>query len=419
MTILFFTLAAVLILFSFRSFRGGISFLRYVTKELARPTSSFTPFASVIVPCKGLDQGIEENLLALLEQDYPTYEVIFVVDDENDPAVSVIDKISQHHNHSRIKPKLVIAPKAVESAQKVENLREAVLHISDESRVFVFADSDARPPKDWLASLIAPLENGQIGVTTGYRWFISSRMSFASELRSAWNASIASALGPNLKSNFCWGGSTAIRRDVFERIDMREKWRGTLSDDFAVTRAIKAAGLAIYFVPKALIASVESCTFKELFEFTNRQMKITRVYAPQLWKLSFFGSGLFNVTLIWAAVILFTATVGTIPFLIAAVTVLLVAFFSIGKSWLRFAAVRLILGEYQAELRRQFIPQNTLWLLAPVVFLYNCVVAGLSRKMTWRNVQYQLVSASETKILGRTDGSKPHLINDPINVKID
>jgi cellulose synthase/poly-beta-1,6-N-acetylglucosamine synthase-like glycosyltransferase len=103
-------------------------------------------------------------------------------------------------------------------------------------------------------------------------------MSFASELRSAWNASIASALGPNLKSNFCWGGSTAIRRDVFERIDMREKWRGTLSDDFAVTRAIKAAGLAIYFVPKALIASVESCTFKELFEFTNRQMKITRVY---------------------------------------------------------------------------------------------------------------------------------------------
>ena len=404
MIIVFFILAAVLILFSFRSFRGGISFLRYVRDELAKPVSSFTPFASVIAPCKGLDQGIEENLSALLKQDYPAYEVIFVVDDESDPAVRVIDEISLQYDTSKSKPKLVTAPKAIESSQKVENLREAILHVSDESRVFVFADSDARPPKDWLASLIAPLENDQIGATTGYRWFISSKMSFASELRSAWNASIASALGPNLKSNFCWGGSTAIRRDVFERIDMREKWRGTLSDDFAVTRAIKAAGLAIYFVPKALIASVESCTFKELFEFTNRQMKITRVYAPQLWKLSFFGSGLFNVTLIWGALIL-AAAGRTIPFWIAAAAVFMIVFFSIGKSWLRLKAVRLILRDHEAVLRRQVIPQNTLWLLAPAIFLYNCAVAGFSRKMTWRNVQYQLVSASETKILGRTDGS--------------
>jgi hypothetical protein len=83
----------------------------------------------------------------------------------------------------------------------------------------------------------------------------------------------------------------------------------------------------------------------------------------------------------------------------------MIVFFSIGKSWLRLKAVRLILRDHEAGLRRQVIPQNTLWLLAPAIFLYNCAVAGFSRKMTWRNVQYQLVSASETKILGRTDGS--------------
>ena len=30
-------------------------------------------------------------------------------------------------------------------------------------------------------------------------------------MSSAWNASIASALGPNTKTNFCWGGSMAGR----------------------------------------------------------------------------------------------------------------------------------------------------------------------------------------------------------------
>ena len=119
-------------------------------------------------------------------------------------------------------------------------------------------------------------------------------------MRSAWNASIASALGPNTKTNFCWGGSMAIRRDVFERVGMREKWRGTLSDDFAVTRAMNEAGLPIVFVPQALTASVEDCSFREMLEFTTRQMKITRVYARPLWLLSFVGSAVFNAVMIAA-----------------------------------------------------------------------------------------------------------------------
>jgi len=418
MIFVFYIFAVVLIWFSFRSFRGGINFLAYVRSELSKASSSFTPFASVIVPCKGLDEGIDENLSALLEQDYPAYEVIFVVDDENDDAIRVIDEIRQKHDRDTL-AQLVVAPKAVESAQKVENLREAVLHVSDESQVFVFADSDARPPKDWLVSLVAPLADQKVGAATGYRWFISLKPTFASELRSAWNASIASALGPNLKSNFCWGGSTAIHREVFEKIDMREKWRGTLSDDFAVTRAMREAGLDVYFVPKALIASVESCTFGGLVEFTTRQMKITRVYASHLWKLSFFGSALFNVTLILAASLLILTAAARPAFWVAVATILLVIFFSIGKSWVRLKAVQLILPQYSRELRRQFLPQNTLWLLAPAVFLYNCIAAGLSRKMTWRNVHYELVSPSETKILDRTDGSKLRLNKSTVDVKID
>ena len=54
--------------------------------------------------------------------------------------------------------------------------------------------------------------NGSVGAATGYRWFISNNPTFASEMRCAWNASTASALGPNTNTNFCWGGSSAIRR---------------------------------------------------------------------------------------------------------------------------------------------------------------------------------------------------------------
>jgi hypothetical protein len=63
-----------------------------------------------------------------------------------------------------------------------------------------------------------------------------------------------------------------------------------LSDDFAVTRAMKEADLPIHFVPQCLTATVEDCRFRELLEFSTRQMKITRVCAAPLWKASLIGS---------------------------------------------------------------------------------------------------------------------------------
>lgn len=396
MIFLFYFFAAILVFLSYKSFRGGIDYLNFFKKELAKPRSSYTPFATVFVPCRGLDQNLSENLSALFRQDYPAYEIVFVVDNEMDEAVPLIEDLI---NQEKIPSLLVIAPKSTDSSQKVENLREAVLQASPRSEVFVFVDSDARPSPEWLRDLAAPLKNENVGAATGYRWFISENRGLAAEMRSVWNASIASALGENAKSNFCWGGSTAIRREVFEKLGIRKRWRGTLSDDFTVTRAMKEAGMPIFFVPRALTASVENCTFGEMLEFTTRQMKITRVYSQHLWIASFLGAGLFNLVWIWGiAIIIFGLIYGDAIWPTAA-ALFLVAAFSTGKSWLRLNAVRLILKDYERELRGQFLTQNTLWLFSPAVFFYNSAAALFSRRIIWRGTTYKLKSATETVVM--------------------
>jgi cellulose synthase/poly-beta-1,6-N-acetylglucosamine synthase-like glycosyltransferase len=399
MLIVFFIFAALLIWFSYKSFRGGFAYLNYFRAELSKPPSNYAPFATVIAPCRGVDDGMDENLARVAEQDYPDYEVIFVVDDGQDAAVNVIKEVSRKATKDAKKIKLVVAPKTDGSSQKVENLREAVLHADGRSEVFVFADSDARPSKDWLRNLAAPLQDPNVGAATGYRWFISKKPTFGSEMRSVWNASIASALGPNRRSNFCWGGSMAIRRDTFEKIDMRERWHGTLSDDFAVTRAVKEAGLDIYFVPQALAASVEDCSFRETLEFTTRQMKITRVYATHLWAMSFFGSALFTFVMLAAFLIVIFSGGNSVAVFASIATIVLVSLFSISKSWLRLKAVRLVLREYDQQLRAQNFTQNTLWLLSPPLFLCNTIMATISRRMTWRGIRYELKSPTETVII--------------------
>lgn len=191
----------------------------------------------------------------------------------------------------------------------------------------------------------------------------------------------------------------AIRRETFERINMRDKWRGTLSDDFAVTRAMKEAGLDIYFVPQALTPSVGNFSLLDTIEFTNRQMKITRIYARNLWLLSYFGAIVFNAVLISSFLIVLFSGSNDRNVLIAIITLIAVAAFSTGKSWTRLKAVELILADRWPQVRKQWLAQNTLWVISPALFLVNCIAATVSRKMTWRGIRYELKSPTETVII--------------------
>src|SRR6266478_4960465 len=276
----FYFLAAIVIWLGIISLRGGLRFAAYVRSEAPKPLANFTPFVSVFAPCRGLEGGLEENINALFRQDYPAYEIIFVSDRADDPALGLIRKLINDQGHTnRASTKIIIAGAATDSGQKVHNLRVAVSESDPRGAAFVFVDTDARPQVDWLRALVAPLANEKLGAATGYRWFIPINGGLASHFRSVWNASIASALGASRDKNFCWGGSTAIRRSTFEKLRITERWRGTVSDDFTLTRALHEAQLPVHFVPACLVPALDTCTLRELFEFTNRQLKITRVYA--------------------------------------------------------------------------------------------------------------------------------------------
>ncbi len=403
MIFVYYFFAAIQTFFAYKSYRSGNNYLNYFKSELSEKKSEFTPFVTVFVPCRGIDKDLPKNLTAIFQQDYPKFEVIFVMDNKDDAAASVIEKTAKNFSSQQLKnTKTIIAGKAVTSGQKVHNLRTAVLQANEKSEIFVFVDSDVRPGKKWLRNLAAPLEDEKIGCATGYRWFIQKRGGFSTHFRSVWNASIASALGENMENNFCWGGSTAIRREVFDKLEVRKKWKGTLSDDFALTNALREAKMPIYFVPQCLTATVEDCTFGELLEFTTRQMKITKVYSPTHFKISLIGSILFTFTF-WTGMILLFFVSGTHFRL----TLLLnFTIFTLGfiKAWVRLNAVKLVLGKYEKELNKQFLPQILMWTISPILYIYNDFAAIFSRKIIWRGIEYELKSTTET-IIGKKDGN--------------
>jgi ceramide glucosyltransferase len=402
--LVFYFFASILVILGIISLRGGFYYLAHFRRELSRTSTDYAPRASVIAPCRGLDQGFRENIIALFRQDYPSFEIIFVSDGPDDPALLVAEEVRREFSGTRFPPaRLVVSGMATESGQKVHNLLASLKEADASSEVFVFVDTDARPSKDWLRALVAPLEDATVGAATGYRWFVPVRGGLASRLRSVWNASIASALGASRDKNFCWGGSTAIRRETFERLGMTERWRGTLSDDFALTRALQAERLPIHFVPLCLTASLEDCGFVELLEFTTRQMKITRVYAAHLWKAVLLSGLIFVPTFFGGLALVAARAALGLPYVWALLLLSVIYVLGVCKAWLRWRAVNLVLAGHRDLLRRDAFAQLFLWPLATLLFLYNSLAAALSHRITWRGITYELRSPTETVIKGSQD----------------
>ncbi|HEX5708695.1 MAG TPA: glycosyltransferase [Pyrinomonadaceae bacterium] len=398
--LVFYILAALVLVQGILSLRGGVRYLRFVRRETGARRALYMPYATVFVPCRGLDEGLWTNFAALFEQHYPAYELIFVSDDAEDPALAVAEHVRETLGERSVaRMRTVVAGPARDSGQKVHNLLAALNEVAPESEVFVFVDTDARPRADWLRSLVAPLADEALGAATGYRWFFPIKGGLASHLLSVWNASIASALGHNARRNFCWGGSTAIRRETFERLAVAEAWRGTLSDDYALTSVLQRAELPIRFVPDCLTPSFEDTTPRRLLEFTTRQIKITRVYAPHLWRIVLVSNLLF-VVVFYGGIILAAAR-AALGLRFAWPLALVCAIFLLGtwKSFFRLRAVALPLEDHHWNLRRGLWAHLLLWPVASALYLANSLAALCSRRIVWRGITYRLKSPRETEIM--------------------
>lgn len=388
---------------------SGIRFALYARDNANGRQREYQPKAVILVPCRGLDEEFEENLRPLFTQNYSEYDLVFITGDEADPAHGVIARLIE----DSLRPAwLLVAGPGRNRGQKVHNLCagiEMLNTIDRRTEVLVFADADARPGSDWLAELVAPLGDKRIGATTGFRWFVPVAQTdwvswvfqrLPSTLLTVWNAGALALLGE--RSRFAWGGSMAIRRENFDRLRVLERWDGALSDDYVLTQAVSEAGQRIRFVPGALVTSPLNVNWNGLIEFTTRQVRITRVYSPAVWRIGLSGYLFYNLVLGLAIASLAAGSTlphrGLVMFAVGATLLLgtvngalraIVAFRLIGSGT---SAQRRIDGRHGGQLLAHAILNP----LIAILYLYNFIASLTSRRIVWRGITYEMISPSVT-----------------------
>lgn len=401
--IIFIILGILLLAQSVQSLRGGFRFLAYARKCRAQQIGDYTPKTAVVIPVTGDDAGLKANIAAFMAQDYPEYELVLVVGDEKDPAYGMLNSLLNEAaigSSSSCNASLVVAGPSHAQGQKVHNLLQGLDAIDSGAEVLVFADADARPGSSWLRSLVAPLSARDVTVSTGFRWYLPGR-TFVSQLRAAWDTSIATLMGEH-DSGFPWGGSMAIRAEDFNRHQVRKRyWTSTVSDDYGLGRAVHEGGGRIRFEPRCLVASREDSSFAEFMRWTDRQIIITRVYAPRLWALGLASHLLYSLAFVCGFFVLLEPEAAGWERLAVGVLLAVILGLGMGKGKIRAIVAREIFPEERAFLARYGKRYWQMTLLVPWVMLWNFVAAGFVRTIEWSGVRYRLRSDHEVEIVGR------------------
>ena len=373
----------------------GIQWLAYVRRRLHTDPGFYAPRTAVLCPCRGMEPGLERNLVSLTEFAHQNFELFFILASENDPAYSLVKRVAAS---SRVKAHVVIAGKPASSSEKVNNLRVAIEQLPPDFEVLVFVDSDGRPGKTWLHHIVAPLADSRIGATTTMRWFIPNNNSLPNVLLAAWNASVVTMLGGH-ERNFCWGGGTAIRRALFEEMGMLDVWQNSFSDDYSLSIAIERTRRQIVFLPECLTPSYTQTDFPSLLEFTNRQIKITRIYRPKMWATAFATHFLYCLTLPLGLYVWLSLAVAARPAFQIATLVALPLLLAAIRGAIRVVGVTEALPAVRAQVMGQSWIYIILSIFVPYIYIVNFTSSLVGRRLRWRGIEYELISPEQTRVL--------------------
>ena len=360
------------------------------------------PLTCVIVPCKGDDGTLSENLHTIVTQQHSNIEFVFVTATSDDPACAALSRLQQQFPQKPIKT--VVAGISEHCSQQNNNQVQGVAAADADSSIIVIMDSDGRADPHFVAKLTAPLSDQSVGAVSGFRWYEPRWGRVADVLRTIWNAGGFTYI-VNPRSGFVWGGAMAFRRSVYEQAGIAELWSRTLSDDMTLSRRLRSMGLRLHFAPQCIVVSRQADSLRSLLSWTNRQTLVTRFYNRPFWLLATVFHCWGNVLgwgLLAAGVLMLCVGLAG-GFAAATSLALLGGAVWVGHLWLMAALMveplDYLLQPHGIELKRCRWALIAMTPLASLLQGVNSACSLATRRIHWAGITYEIDSEERMRVL--------------------
>jgi cellulose synthase/poly-beta-1,6-N-acetylglucosamine synthase-like glycosyltransferase len=186
-------------------------------------------------------------------------------------------------------------------AQKNHNLLAAI-ELADKSDVYVFADSDICPDKQWLRELVLPLSDAKVAVTSGFRWLHAKKGTVGELTHSYVNVFMYVAfVGACVFGGVgLWGGSMSIRRKDFEELGVANAWSKAGVDDMSLSKIILKNSKKAVLVPRCITHTDDLLlTVKSTVNWFERQTMYLKAHFKFIWLVLVFPLAFFATLLLF------------------------------------------------------------------------------------------------------------------------
>ncbi|MBD2166006.1 glycosyltransferase family 2 protein [Calothrix membranacea FACHB-236] len=259
------------------------------------------PKTAIVLCLRGADPFLPNCLRALLNQNYPQYDLKLIVDRQEDPAWKIATDTIQElgATNVEISPLRIIRKNC---SLKCSSLLQAVSDLDDSYQVVALVDADTIVHPNWLRELVSPLSNPQIGATTGNRWYLPTGKYWGSLVRYIWNVS---AVVQMYLYGIPWGGTLAVKTEVLRQTGLLDKWSKAFGEDTMMRSVLGKNNLRVKFVPSLLMLNREESDLPSLRYWLQRQLISSRLYHP--WWLAVVGDTILTILLPTLLIVLFLA----------------------------------------------------------------------------------------------------------------
>jgi ceramide glucosyltransferase len=231
-------------------------------------TQSLPPI-SILKPLKGIDDNLFDNLESICIQDYPLYEVIFSLQNYNDPAYKVVWKIKDKHPDRDIT--ILIKRCNTGLNPKVNNLIPA--YKSAKYEYILISDSNVMVNKDYLKGIVGYLKDPDVGLVTNLIQGIRGRTIGSIFENLHLNSFILGSvcfLDKYLKMPCVIGKSMLMRKKDLENIGGLESVKDVLAEDYIIGKKIHKMGKKV-ILSKHIIKNVNQ--YWSVRKFLNRHTR--------------------------------------------------------------------------------------------------------------------------------------------------
>ena len=259
------------------SFLQIIAAFRYLT--VRAPALQNSPSISILKPLAGLDLDLESNLRTFFEQDYPSFEILFAVRSESDPAIQVVSRLQREY--SGVPSRLLITGEPAYANAKVFSLEHMLEAAAND--LVVMSDSDIRVTRDLLHTVAAEFQDDHVGVATcPYRAVAGpsfwSRLEATGMNTDFWGGALVARMLEGMR--FAVGPTIVARRRVLQSIGGFARLKDYLAEDFVIGKFAAEAGHGVVLSSYVIEHHIGKATLRENIAHRLRWARSTRRSRP-------------------------------------------------------------------------------------------------------------------------------------------